>query len=356
MNPIRSLPGHPLAIILLLTSLAVLASGCSDDDPAGPGAVIETVEETVELLLTARGSEDVPLGSDADGVTTVEVGEEFTLELSYIDHREETERLGAFQVYIDLLADQADVLRPVVGETLRLVVGEEILAADPSGSISFGLEGSLDSYSTTGAAFIADPEGELIAALSQFGYVLAEDYTLKRWDNGGADIGLQITWNNARHGNEDMPDLSMVPDFPESVPTQIVEFSPFGPDGVTVNSAALRFNVDTRSRGFNGNQEFYANLVDAEYAPATGFTRVGGVGPAVVGGIPEASDDGSIPQPFDAFSLRVVVVAPVAGLTITATPSSRGDAVLMYGQEAAVALEYIRMDGDHMLKLDAVLP
>jgi hypothetical protein len=123
-----------------------------------------------------------------------------------------------------------------------------------------------------------------------------------------------------------------------------------------VNSAALRFNLDTRSRGFNGNQEFYTEQISGDYSPTTGFTHVGGAGPAAAGGIPELSDDGSIPQPFDAFSLRVEVIAPVTGLIVTASPSQTGEALKMYGMEGEVALEDIRMDGDHALTIDAVLP
>ncbi len=220
--------------------------------------------------------------------------------------------------------------------------------------VTFLLEGSVDSYATTGAAFTADPEGELVAALRQFGYLQGEDYALTRLAYESADIGLQITWNNALYGNRDMPDLALLLDFPQSVPSQVIEFAPFEADGVTVNSAALRFNVDTRSRGFNDDAEFYADMVEATYAPAIGFARVGGMGPAAVGGIPELSDTGTFEQPFDAFSLRVVVVEPVTGLTISASPSQSGEAIIMYGSPNEVAAQDIRMDGDHTLTIDAV--
>ncbi len=102
---------------LALLGLSLVAVGCGGGDstlPVNPGRGPEPLEETVELVLTARGLADLPLRVDARGVTTVDVGEEFTLELSYIDHRPQSARLGASQVFVDLLTDQANVLRPVI--------------------------------------------------------------------------------------------------------------------------------------------------------------------------------------------------------------------------------------------------
>ena len=68
------------------------------------------------------------------------------------------------------------------------------------------------------------------------------------------------------------------------------------------------------------------------------------------------SNDGSFPQPFEAFSLRVEIIAPVTGLKVTATPSASGDALSMYGLTGEVGLDDIRMDGDHTLTIDALAP
>ena len=346
-----SAPCRALAIL----GLSLMASGCGSGGSAPP---LETggepVEELVELLLRAVALDDQPLPVDGRGVPTVAVGGTFLLELSYLDHRPEGERLGASEIFVDLLTDRANVLRPVVAETLRLIVGEEIRTANPAGTVTFGIEGRMDSYQTAGAAFVADPEGALTAALTHFGYGSGQDYILTRLDLGSQDIGLQVHWDVGRHGNVDMPDLFLTLGFPEAVPSQTIEFAPFEPDGVTVNPSALRLTLDTRSRGFNGNARFYDDMVSVGYDPATGFSRVGGKGPDAVGGIPALSNDGTLPQPFDAFRLPVMVVAPVTGLTIHASPTQTGPALFLYGLVDEVSDADIRTDGDHLLTIDAV--
>ena len=56
------------------------------------------------------------------------------------------------------------------------------------------------------------------------------------------------------------------------------EFAPFLADGVTPNTDAVRFNINSFSRTFNDNEEFYSSQNRGEFDAATGFTGVGGLG------------------------------------------------------------------------------
>lgn len=342
-----------LAGLVWAVLLTVAAAGCSDDDdPAAPqGTVDPPVEETVELVLSARGLDDQPLAADGGGVIQVAVGEAFDLELSYVDHREEAERLGASQLYVDLLADQAGILAPVLAETFALVVGGEVRAGGAPGTVVFGIEGSATSHETDAVDFVADPLAALSEALTSFGYAQGSDYRLEPMELIGDDIGIRIRWDRDEYGNVDMPDpFVTVQGSSQPVSTQSIEWGPFNPDG-TPNSDAIRFNIDARSRSISGEGEFYAVDNRGAFDPATGFRGVGGRGPDGLDGVTDVT--GILPRPFDAFSLRVRLLSPVAGLTVTASPADAGDAVLMYGLEGAVAAEDIRTDGDHVVTITA---
>lgn len=86
-------------------------------------------EPIVELLLTAReyGADpgavlpfdDDLIAADGNGEINVEIGDIFDLEIAYDDLRGFGARLGAFQLIVNLVADQNDVLEPVLFSTLR---------------------------------------------------------------------------------------------------------------------------------------------------------------------------------------------------------------------------------------------
>lgn len=334
-------------LLLGISLVAVGLVGCSDDDPIAPqGEPEPTVDETVELILTARSLDDQPIAADGSGVVNVTVGQEFDIEVSYVDHRDAVDRLGAAGLFLGLLTSESDVLRPVLSETFGIVVGEEIRTGGPAGILTFALEGSGSSYESSGPDFVADPRAELILALAEFGYSVGEDFELEDFGSPGGDIRYYIRWDIDGYGNVDMPDpLIVASGFTSSVPTQAMEFAPVGPDGVTPNSSAVRFNVDARSRSLAQNAPFYVDGRMGEFDAIDGFTGVGGQGPDVDGGVPEAEGIAEVPRPFDAFSLRVQLVAPVTGFSVSAVPGE----IFMYGLEGAVAPGDIRTDGDHVL-------
>jgi hypothetical protein len=243
------------------------------------------------------------------------------------------------------------VLVPVLAETFALVVGEEVRADGAPGSVVFGIEGSAASHQTDAVDFVADPVAETSRALASFGYAQGTDFRLEPMELSGDDIGVRIRWDRDAHGDVDMPDpFVTVQGSVQPVSTQSIEWGPFNPDG-TPNSEAIRFNVDARSRGIPGEGEFYTVDNRGVFDPATGFTGVGGRGPDGLDGVTDVT--GILPRPFDAFSMRVRLLSPVTGLTVTASPADVEDALLMYGLEGAVAETDIRTDGDHVVAITA---
>lgn len=333
-----------------LVVLALLAGCGGDDDPARPGGTTPIDPEgLVELFLGARGLDDRALPVNAQGQVEVAVGETFLLEVAYADLREGDADTGLFVLTVDLLADQADRLEPVVSETQQLIFGDELgpaISNDPTGTIEFSIEGSAVTSTTTGADFADDPLGEIETAMTSFGYARGVDYEVSQYSPLGGDIGFRFRWGLATHANVDAPDVMATPDFEDPVPVQLQEFSPFGPDGVTLNQAALAFNVDTSSRSFDDGASFYTAQPGLGFDAALGFTDVAVVGQIVVGGIPEATHDGVLVEPFDAFSIPVRLKAPVASLTIQVSSADVVDALLLYGDDDPVVEEDVWLDDD----------
>lgn len=344
-----------LALVLL-----VALAGCDDDDPTNPGGdgvgPIDP-EGLVELQLTARSLADESLPLNASGEVEVDVGEIFVLELAYADLREGSDATGIFSLAIDLVTDQGDRLEAVLSETQQLVFGSELGAAisnDPTGTIVFGIEGNVATYTTTGTAFADDPLAEIEMAMQTFGYSRGVDYEVRQYSapgSGGSDSGFRIRWSLPTYANVDAPDLFAQAEFEDPVSTQLQEFSPVGPDGVTLDQAGLRFNVDTSSRTFDGGAEFYTVLGDVEFDTTRGFTDLEVIGRIIPGGIPEASVDAMLVEPFDVLSVPVRLRAPVDGLEIRVAPADRADAILLYGSDGPVIREDVWLDDDSRVVL-----
>ena len=367
------------APLLLLMIFGPGLLGCDEDSsPTGPPMEEEQpTDELLELMLTARDTDDQPLAPNGNGEIDVAVGEVFALEVSYSDLRSMGADIGAFHVLADLLVGEPGVLEPVLSETFDLTVGGEVLFAaveEPASTITFGLEGSASSYDSPAADFVTDPRSEVVSALSVFGFVEGEDYTLTgpeyltRDDlpnlptpeypagTSAVDTHLRIRWNPASYGGVDAPDLLLIPNFTDPVPVQTVEFSPVGPDGVSINADALRFNVDVASRTFNGGETFYDFGVQGSFDPATGFTAVGGTGKVPFGdrGIRDLTDDGGFIEPFDAFRLMVRVTAPVDGLEIRVNPAQDPESILLYGRDQALEASDVWVDSESVVTVNAV--
>jgi thiamine phosphate synthase YjbQ (UPF0047 family) len=306
----------------------------------------EEVGELVEFLITARDLNDQPIPADGSGEINVDVGEMFDIEISYDDLRTFNNRLGVFQLFVDIAASQPNVLKPVLNETQRLIIDETIMSVSSTG-LNFsipqappGVSGAALTYFSPINDFGNNPTGEIEKALNAFGYTDSE-FEISTLDFGNNDLGYQIHWVGDKFGNLNLPNVSV--DVVESNPadmidTRTLEFAPFLADGVTPNTEAVRFNVNTFSRTFNDNEQFYSAQNRGEFSNASGFSGLGGLGmvPLQGGGIPQLTDDGSFIEPFDAFSFRVFISQPVTDLVISVNPGEDPESTLLYGRDDPV--------------------
>ena len=305
----------------------------------------EEVGELVELLLTARDLNDNEIVPDGNGIVNIAANQQFNLEVAYNDLRTFGGDIGAFQLFVDIAASTGGILTPVLNETQRLVFDEAVRTAS-SGDYVFSLEGSSLTYTSPLSAFGANPQAEVVNALTTFGYA-ASEYEISMLDFGNDDIGFQIKYTDTdQFGNVDLPDISVADNLDVSAPVTFTEFAPFEADGVTPNSDAVRFNLDTRSRTFNNNSEFYNALNAGAFDTVTGYDEIGGVGgvPTGGGGIPELSNDGQLTEPFDALSVRVFFNQEITGLNVSVNPGEGEEAMLLYGRNDPVPQDLILID------------
>ena len=323
----------------------------------------EEVGELVELLLTARDLNDQEIVADGNGDINLDVGQIFDLEVAYDDLRLFNERLGVFQLFTDISVSQSGVLSPVLNETQRLII-DSSLTSVPSTSLTFdiaaappGVSGQPLTYESSINDFGNNARGEVVNALTTFGYT-ASQFSVSSLDFGNNDIGFQIHWDGDEFGNVNLPNITVEVNETnpaDDIPTQSVEFAPFEADGVTPNTEAVRFNINSFSRTFNDNEEFYAAQNRGEFDSATGFAGVGGLGqvPLEGGGIPQLTDDGSFIEPFDAFSLRVFLNQPVTDLVIGVNPGEDAEATLMYGRDDAVPQDMVLLQAAANITINA---
>lgn len=314
----------------------------------------EEVGEQIELILTARDLNDDPI-EVVNGAINVDVNQPFDLEVSYDDLRLFNDRLGAFQLFTDISVSQGGVLAPILNETQRIIIDGSVTSTPFPSSVTFSIPetppsttgGSL-SYESQFADFGNDTQSEVINALLEFGYARSQ-FEISALDFGNNDIGFEIHWVGDEFGNVDLPNISVEvnENGGAEVPTQTVEFAPFLGDG-TPNGDAVRFNINSFSRTFNTNEEFYSSQNRGSFDANNGFVGVGGLGqvPLEGGGIPQLTDDGSFPEPFDAFSIRVMVTQPVTGLVVGVNPGEDAEATLLYGEDNALTQDLVLIETD----------
>ncbi len=322
----------------------------------------EEVGELIELMLNARTTTDQRILPDANGAINVQVNQPFDLEVSYDDLRTFNSRLGAFQLFTDIQAFDAQgnavtgFISPVLNETQRLIIDEDILSVS-SNSVTFtsaalapnAPSGSTLTYVSPINAFGGNPTGEVINALRAFGYADGS-FTVSTLSFDNDDLGFQVHWVGDNFGNVNLPNISV--DVNETNPsdtiaTQVIEFAPFQADGVTPNSAAVQFNINSFSRTFNANEQFYSSLNRGQFTPAMGFSDIGGLAsqvPLQGGGIPQITDDGMFIEPFDAYSVRVFINQPVTGLRLQLTPGEDREATLLFGRDDFVPQDLVLIE------------
>ncbi|MEO1524374.1 MAG: cadherin-like domain-containing protein [Planctomycetota bacterium] len=324
------------------------------------GAEGEDTPPVVEYLLTARDLNDDPLPVE-NGIVQVGTGlaNSFFLEVSYEDLRTFGADDGAFTVITDIGVSQTDRLRPVLRETQRIIIGEEIRNAS-SGSLTLTRENSGAQATVTLNELANGPSDAIFDAITtDLGYDTADVEVTEFPTPNENDFGVQIRYIRADDGNVDKDDLTLDANFDVTVPVSFDEFAPFNPDG-TPNSDAVRFNINTLSRTFgdeNNNNgfgnPFYENLNRGAFDLATGFDDVGGVGgvPGSGGGIP-GLNNGNFPEPFDAYSLEVFIdSALTTPLVVDVNPGESVDALLLYGEDNEVPASMILTDEDARVTL-----
>ena len=315
----------------------------------------EEVGELIELQLRALTDPDDINSEITSG--TVTKGETFYLEVSYDDLRLFNDRLGAFQLFTDIAVSQPGVLVPVLNETQQIIIGGAFTQSPFPTSITFGIEGSAQTVDSTFNDFANNSVGEIERVLGEFGYA-SSDVKVTSLSLEGNDLGFQIAYLGTDNGNVDIPDLTIEvnENGGAEVPTQFIEFAPFEADGVTPNSAAVRFNINTFSRTFNDNEPFYSNQNRGDFDGTAGFTGVGGLGkiPSQGGGIPQLTDNGEFIEPFDAFSIPVQIIGDVTNLQISVNPGEGNEATLLYGRDDALPQDLVLLDDDAVVTLSTV--
>ena len=326
----------------------------------------EEVGELVELLITARTTNDEEIPADANGRVNVSVGEIFDLEIAYDDLRTNSfgniSELGVFQLITDIAVSQPDVLAPILNETQRLIIDSSVTTgAIPVERFDFSIpdappsiSGGQLTYSSSFNAFASNPKSEVENALVAFGYAPDNfEVTSLPFDND--DIGFEIHWVGDQFGNVNLPNISVdviEVNAGDEIPTQSVEFAPFLADGETPNPDAVRFNLNTYSRTFNPSilnpfgEKFYQLQNRGTFDSVSGFDEVGGLGkvPTGGGGIPDLTDDGSFLQPFDAFSLRVYLKSEVNDFVVSVNPGEDTEAMLLYGSDDPIPQDFVLVE------------
>lgn len=314
----------------------------------------EQMDQLAEFLLTARDANDnlLPVNNGVVQAPGVGLANSFYLEVSYNDLRTFGDDLGAFSIFPDLGVNQQNILQPVLRETQQIIIGEEIRQTS-AGFVTVGREGTTDTVDITIAQIQSGFANALSDALvNTFGmtagdFQITEPTALK--GENGQDLGFEISYVADAFGNVDISDLTFAPNFNNTVPVEFREFAPFLADGVTPNSSAVRFNLDTRSRTLNNNQEFYNLLNRGSFDLATGFTDIGGVGGAFPRGVRDVDLNGQIIEPFDAFRIEVFVNTELSDsnpLIIDVNPGEGVDPLTLYGSNDVVTEDMIVIDND----------
>ncbi len=313
----------------------------------------EQLGELVELMLSARDEDDnlLPVSNGVVQAPGVGIDNSFYLEVSYDDLRTFGDDKGAFSVFPDLGVSTGGILQPVLREAQQIIIDSAIRQTQ-SGFVTVGREGTTDTVDIT----IAQIQGGFSAALGDalvntFGmplgsFEITEPTALKGED--GEDLGFEIFYSADEFGNMDIADLTFTPNFDNAVPIEFREFAPLEADGTTPNSAAVRFNLDARSRTLPNNQEFYNLLNRGSFDGATGFTDIGGVGGAFPNGIRDVNG-GLMPDTVDVFRIEVFLNAELSDsnpLIIDVNPGEGVDPLTLYGSNDVVTEDLILLDDD----------
>ena len=320
----------------------------------------EQLNELLELQLNALTLDDQPLDSNGNGVIDVgqelDVNERFKLEISYDDLRLFGDAIGAFRVAADIGVSEPCVLRPVLRETHRIRIRDEIRTAS-SGELTIQIEGNpqIETISLEQIANASPVYEPFRQAMVNLGYDESQlEFSTFRYSNR-PDIGIEIRYVDPAFGNVDLPNLIVTSNFDVPVEVSAEDISPFGEDGVSPNLEAIRFNLETASRTFNNGERFYGSLNDGGFTLEDGFDELAGVGgvPTMGGGVGELTRDGVLIEPFDVFAVEVYLASSIdVGTVFSAdvNPGESEESLLLYGRDDEIPVDRILVDEDAVVR------
>ncbi len=305
-----------------------------------------TTLANLQLDVTRDGTS--LLGANNVQTTPINVGDEFDLEVKWVDTR--TTKTGLFAVYADILANNSDKFIPVVGETHQIQLTDQVTG----GKIVLTANGKTVELTPVD---LADPNVVLDAYATNLGFgeenirVSVDLITLNNDANfPGAKLlrRVSVTFVGDNLVLKDLPDVqtdsSQLTFASGATPSVVFKASTVqallnenGDGKITpneINPAAIAAGIDTvtrsitlRAGGGPGGKSIYTNGRAGTYnltAPVVDgfqelFDEVGGFG-----GTNNIVKEGSTPfrvniaDPFEAYSIRLRAIAPTtAGNPVT---------------------------------------
>ncbi len=264
------------------------------------GAVVPLVE----LFLSARDRNDVPIVVDAFGEINVAVGQVFSLELGFLDLRTPPDLDGVSKFVTDIVTSLPGVLAPAVTST-QFISFSDNLAAEAAGTITFSLEGNAVTPVVVNITdYEADPQSTLDGALAQLfptGGVISSTLT-----GPGTGVLIQsVRFDADQYVLINQPKISAVVAGTAAAVTSTTRvINPMV--GGLINPDAVLYIVNTDSR--NSRTSFFGDSNTGSFDTDSGFQTIGGR-PTDASGSPSA------------VSIPVVVTAAVQDLIVTLIPS-----------------------------------
>lgn len=354
--------------------------------------------ELMELYLGLTDDEGNSLLEPGTRTANLSVGQVANIEVLYDDLRIFDE-IGAFTVYADILTSQAGIIEPLLTETQVLQISENFVDSTGGSAVleGFTLAGDAKTATIALADLARSPAGAIrTAMINSFGYSEAQIATSQETrlprvvdqDTGevlepGEPFRINVRFLGDEFVDQDVPEFSLdlsglITKTGEPVTSQSSEIRPRLANG-SYNPAAVRLNLDTRSRTAAGEMIYADALVASFNNDPTddipdgfvGFTTqtdqdgnvtitrngVGGAGPLNANGLPAVLKSDTFTQPFEAFSIRVRAVAPTDDLTLSldVPVDSIGETPLvLYGRETALPADRVLIDDDGRIFINVV--
>ncbi len=288
----------------------------------------------VEMMIGLTDDEGNSLLEQGTRTANLSVDQIVNIEVLFTDARTFGRGLGLFTVYTDILASETGILEPLVTETQVLTLSENLIDST-SGNVLLSQVGSdvtgvipLSALAESPAAAIRD------SLLNDFGFDPEQIFTSletreprdAETNPVGDPFDITVRFLGDDFVDVDVPNFSLdasglVTSNSQPVTTDFREIKPELPDG-SINPVAVGFSLDTRSRTADG-QNVYTNVRSGSFNDDSsddvldGFANIGATGQLDGNGLPSIVGSYSPSTPFEAFSIRARVTAPVENLNLS---------------------------------------